>query len=136
MEEEFRIIPEYPMFRVSNLGRVESRLSGEWKPRKLKRINKGAKHGGRIYLGFNVPVGTLPSGGNKTVTLLIHNEVLKLFVGPRPPGLNGLHIDDDRDNNTINNLKWGTQSENVSMAHRNGRIQYLKLPNGKFGGSR
>jgi hypothetical protein len=135
MEEEWKVIVEHPMFRVSSLGNVESRLSGEWRPRKLKRVNKGAKHGGRIYLGFNVPVGKLGSGCNKTVTLLVHNEVAKLFIGPRPPGMNVLHIDDDRTRNMVSNLKYGTQSENMKMAAQNGKVKYTRGADGKFRGS-
>lgn len=121
--EEWRTIPEYPDHRVSNMGNLESKRSGEWKPRKLKRVNKGNKHGNRMYLGFNVPTDDrLPSGRLKTKTLLIHNEVAKLFIGPRPPGLNVLHKDDDRDRNMVDNLTYGTQSENVKNAWANGRM--------------
>lgn len=135
--EEWRLVVEHPDFRVSNLGRLESKLSGQWKPRKLKRVNKGQNHGGRVYLGFNVPVHgeKLPSGTYKKRTLLIHVEILKAFVGPRPPGMHGLHLDDDRDNNALSNLKWGTASENTAIAVKNGKIKYLKGPNGKFVGS-
>lgn len=138
MEEEFRIIPEFPMYRVSNFGNVESMLSGEWKPRKLKRVNKGTNHGGRIYLGFNVkvPNETLPSGQPKKKTLLVHTEVAKLFLGPRPPGMGVLHRDDDRDNNRLDNLMYGNQSVNMKMAIKNGKTQpYIKRPDGKLAGS-
>lgn len=136
MEEEWRIIPEHPNYKVSNLGRLMTNLSGEWRLRALKRVNKGAKHGGRIYLGFNVVVeGTLPSGYRRTKTLLIHNEVAKLFIGPRPPGMQVLHLDDNRERNMLSNLKYGTQGQNNAMAVANGKMRWIKGPDGRFIGS-
>lgn len=136
MEEEFRVIPEYPMYRVSNLGNVESRLSGNWIPRKLKRVNKGANHGGRIYLGFNVKLSDkLPSGSFRKKTLLVHNEVAKLFIGPRPPGMNVLHKNDDRENNRLDNLMYGSQSLNVKQAWANGKMKVTRASDGRFTGS-
>lgn len=136
MEEEFRVIPEHPQFRVSNLGNVESCLSGTWKRRNLKRVNKGTNHGGRIYLGFNVPLEEkLPSGQRRTKTLLVHNEIAKLFIGPRPPKMNVLHRDDNRSNNTLDNLMYGSQSLNVQQAWQNHKIVAIRSPDGRFNGS-
>jgi hypothetical protein len=35
------------------------------------------------------------------------------FVGPRPPGLEIRHLDGDPGNNALNNLRYGTRSENL-----------------------
>jgi hypothetical protein len=56
----------------------------------------------------------------------IHSLVLKAFRGPRPDGMVGRHLDDDKDNNGLSNLVWGTQSDNIldtvrSGTHRNVR---------------
>jgi len=124
------------MYRVSNLGNVESMLTGTWVRRRLKRVNKGANHGKRIYLGFNVKLpDKLPSGEFKKKTLLVHKEVAKLFIGPRPPGMNVLHRDDNRDNNTLDNLMYGSQSLNCKQAWKNGKVTVIRSPDGKFRGS-
>lgn len=52
--------------------------------------------------------------------------VLTAFVGPRPDGHVVLHLDSDPANNTLGNLRWGTQSENIRQSvrertHRNSR---------------
>lgn len=51
----------------------------------------------------------------------VHHLILEAFVGPRPPGLHALHGDDDRANNRLDNLRWGSRSENIREAVRNGR---------------
>lgn len=47
--------------------------------------------------------------------------VLEAFVGAQPDGLHGLHRDDNKRNNQVGNLYWGTPSQNNYDASRNGR---------------
>lgn len=61
----------------------------------------------------------------------VHQLVLETFVGPRPKGMECRHLDGNKHNNHLKNLKWGTRSENQHDAvkhgtHSNGRL-------GKFG---
>lgn len=46
--------------------------------------------------------------------------VLEAFVGQRPPGAICRHLDDDKTNNHLENLRWGTASENRFDSVRNG----------------
>jgi len=46
-------------------------------------------------------------------TRTVHRMVLEAFVGPRPKGMQARHLDGTRDNNHIDNLCWGTKSENM-----------------------
>jgi hypothetical protein len=39
--------------------------------------------------------------------------------GPRPDGLLALHYDDDPDNPSAENIRWGTPAENAADAKRN-----------------
>lgn len=66
-------------------------------------------------------------GGYRAVTLrrpgvrkcrAIHQLVLEAFSGPRPKGFQGAHLDGDRDNNAVANLRWVTPRENE--AHKRG----------------
>lgn len=50
----------------------------------------------------------------------IHVLMLESFVGPRPKGMEGCHWDDDKMNNTLDNLRWGTKADNVQDSVRNG----------------
>lgn len=56
----------------------------------------------------------------KQVIRYIHRLVLETFIGPCPKGMECLHKDGNRANNKLNNLRWGTRSENVwdSIKHK------------------
>ena len=51
----------------------------------------------------------------------VHQLVLEAHVGPRPRGMNVLHANDIPWDNRLENLRWGTQSENLKEATVNGR---------------
>lgn len=51
----------------------------------------------------------------------VHRLVLLAFVGPAPDGHEAMHLDNDKGNNRLDNLKWGTPSENVAQRERDGR---------------
>ena len=127
MEEVWKEVVGFPVYQVSNLGRVRSMRHSGWELKKLKKVQKG--YGKRWYYGFQVVVqGERTEGGNvKTKTLLLHCEILKSFVGPRPDGMSGLHNDDVRENNHLTNLKWGTQQENMGQALSNGVMKKSRI---------
>lgn len=47
----------------------------------------------------------------------VHSLVLLTYVGPRPDGFHGSHLDGNPKNNNLSNLKWCSPKEN--MSHRN-----------------
>lgn len=51
----------------------------------------------------------------------VHYLVLEAFVGSRPPGLLACHKDDNKQNNRLSNLYWGTEQENHEDAKKNGK---------------
>jgi hypothetical protein len=57
----------------------------------------------------------------KVHTRRVHILVLEAFSGFRPEGMLCLHWDDNRVNNRIENLRWGTLLDNASDSIRNGR---------------
>ena len=62
-------------------------------------------------------------GIGKPVYRSIHALVLEAFVGPRPEGAVTRHLDGDRLNNCVENLAWGTATENQydTVSHGNNR---------------
>lgn len=64
---------------------------------------------------------------NKHHSKKIHHLVMEAFVGPRPEGLVVLHKDNDRLNNSLINLEYGTMAKNTqdyfkSIGKRNGFV--------------
>lgn len=62
---------------------------------------------------------TLKCGGKK-LRAYVHRLVLCAFVGPPPPGQEGLHGPAGSWNNRLANLRWGTRSENHLDKRRDG----------------
>lgn len=83
------------------------------------------QHPGRLIKTQKNPGGALYVGiGNTRDTIRrirLASLVLLAFVGPRPDGMEVLHWDDNPDNNTLENLRYGTRSENMHDRVRNGR---------------
>ena len=59
--------------------------------------------------------------GSKQYSKYIHRLVLESFVGKCPLGMECLHFDDDRTNNHLLNLRWGTRKDNIQDRKRNNR---------------
>ena len=51
----------------------------------------------------------------------IHSLVLESFVGPRPEGAVVCHWNDIPSDNRLENLRWGTPTDNLNDCVRNGR---------------
>jgi hypothetical protein len=64
--------------------------------------------------------GNLAVEFGRGVRRRVHHVVLEAFVGPCPPGMIGLHYDDNPFNNHLSNLRWGTHSDNMYDMVRNG----------------
>lgn len=99
------------LYKVSNLGRVKSLprwifagLPNAWK--KPAEILKGT-----IHTNGYVRVGLCKAG--KVRLRYVHKLVLEAFVGSCPKGMETCHFpDQDRTNNHLNNLRWGTRKSN------------------------
>lgn len=100
-------------YLVSTLGRVVSLPKGaHLHSRILKPVP--CKRGGYPTVGLHDGHGSRKMRG-------VHQLVLEAFVGPRPAGHLALHADDDPANCTLDNLRWGTRTDNSLDAVRNGR---------------
>lgn len=63
--------------------------------------------------------GTLVISLGRGNRFRVSHLVLEAFVGARPEGCLARHLDDDKSNNNVSNLAWGTYSENAHDAVRN-----------------
>lgn len=100
--EQWRPAPEKPDYAVSDLGSIRSPRGDILKPHTLKSGHQ------QVYLG-------------RGCRRYVHRLVLEAFVGPCPPGHVACHWNDDPADNRLENLRWGTSSDNARDAVRNGR---------------
>ena len=116
IQEEWRPVVGYEgRYEVSNLGRVRSL------PRTMDARRRGKPNG--YHMKGRVLKQTVDSRGYYSVSLgkgkrgVVHRLVLTAFV-PNPENKPCCdHIDANRKNNRIDNLRWATYSENNSHPH-------------------
>jgi hypothetical protein len=104
--EEWRVVPDFPNYWVSN----QARVLGPNGFLKLSPLQ------GRKYTRVKLYGGSR----NRSKAYRIHRLVLEVFVGPCPAGKQGCHNDDDQFNNHLDNLAWKTTLENAQDRVRNG----------------
>lgn len=118
MKEKFKILNEYPAYRVSSMGKIQSRW--RW---------------GAYYSGFqcndiwkNLPLHYtsgyayvhLCDGKSKPKTVRVHRLIAETFLGKHIGGkLCVRHLDGNPANNAVSNLAWGTylENENDKIVH-------------------
>lgn len=106
-----RPIPGFPNYSITKDGWVWSKkregTSGGW----LSPVLCDGYSSVRLY-----------TKGGKYTSCTVHRLALETFVGPCPVGMECRHLDGDRTNNNLGNLKWGTRSENMQDAIRHGTL--------------
>lgn len=73
----------------------------------------------------------LNKGGDNRRRINLHRLVCMAFYGKPKGKLVAMHIDNNKLNNNLTNLKWGTHSENTQQAYDEGRA--ISPGTGKFG---
>jgi len=123
-EMDYKILDEYPQYKIYPDGKVYSI--------KLKKYINGHKNK-RGYYAF-----TLYNLEGKRKHKGLHQLLAMAFV-PNPNNYEIVrHLDDNKDNNCLSNLKWGTIKENIEDAIRNNvfkipdnsRRWLIKVPDG------
>lgn len=117
--EEWKAVPAFQGYRVSNFGRVQTcrspgngnRLTENWRDMKTGRL----KHGHR-YARF--------SKNSKMTRIYVHRLVLELFVGPCPEGMECCHNDGNPENNHVSNLRWSTHRDNLNDRRIHGTMNW------------
>lgn len=116
MEEIWKPVIEFPShYCVSDNGNV-------------KRTKKGSG----AVLGKNLKPGKDAGGYCKVVLSIegikhnrnVHNLVAEAFLGPRPEGQLVRHLDGNKRNNTLDNLAYGTGSQNVADSIKHGTCAF------------
>jgi len=95
--EEYRPIIDFDNYEVSNLGNVRNIKTG--------RILKGSVNG-RGYLMVGL------SKDKKPTKKTIHRIIAEVFIDNPENKPSADHIDNDKKNNDIKNLRWATSKEN------------------------
>lgn len=96
--EEYREIPEYPNYMISNFGNLKNKKTD-------KILNQWIAGRGYNYCRI------ININGQKKIT--IHSLVAKIFIGERPINFDIDHIDRNKLNNRVDNLRYLTKSENA-----------------------
>ncbi len=109
--EVWRSIPDFPDYRVSNKGRIKS----------LARIDaRGWCRKERLLTPVDAQIRLTNYEGKHLFPL--GALILQAFIGPAPNDKPlARHLNDDRSNNDISNLAWGSDKDNRADALRNGR---------------
>ncbi len=117
---EWKPVPGYEgVYEVNNRGVVRS----------LERKSVNSLGRTRRLQSREISPSTSKTGHKRVVlyddnrpakTYQLHRVVLEAFVGPRPEGYVCRHLDGDPSNNALENLTWGTPSENMYDKARHG----------------
>ena len=112
MDEEWKVIANSPCYEVSNLGRVR---------RGDKVLSTKLMKG--LYVMCSLMCGE--AGNRHAKTFSIHRLVAEAFL-PNPDNKEQVdHIDRNKHNNVVSNLRWATRSENQWNRSRNDD-QYIR----------
>lgn len=69
---------------------------------------------------YGYPHYTMMRADGTMFTRTAHRLVLEEFVGPKPHGHEARHLDGNRTNPKLSNLRWGTHRENTDDRARHG----------------
>ena len=120
--EEWRPIPGFPAYQVSDLGRVSSTKYGD------VRILRGTV-GGNGYRSVQ-----LYPDGARPVQRTVHSLVAEVFHGPKPSEHHEVrHLNGNRLDCRATNLQWGTRSENMQDAVSHGTHAWARRTHCKYG---
>lgn len=103
---KYRLVVGDARYRVGNDGSVWSRCKlGH--PSLVDDVSEWRRLKPRLSAGY-------PSVNIRRSTRYVHDLSLTAFVGPRPPGREACHRNNDKTDNRLSNLRWGTHTENYA----------------------
>lgn len=114
-------LPDWDDYEVSDMGRVRSwRVRGHTTRRSSMPHLRRPTKAGKGYFSVSGRTGVKPK--------YVHRLVLFAFVGPCPEGMECRHLDGNRTNNRLSNLKWGTPEENTQDKIEHGTLTPYEPP--------
>lgn len=118
---EWRQVPGAPDYDVSDDGRIFSRRRGSNRELNGWLDKKGYR---KVFLYDD---------SGKRLERFVHAVVCEAFHGPRPVGQDVRHLDGDKVRNTVDNLRYGSRSENELDKVRHGTHQNARKTHCKWG---
>ncbi len=103
-------------YEVSDLGQVRNKATGKI----LKPMMTGAKRPGG-------QTAKVRFSTNPRLDYSVADLVLASFVSKKPAGHVAMHKDDNKSNNALANLRWGTHRQNAADMAQKGRGGAQKL---------
>lgn len=102
-----------PGYEVTPYGSVFS-VSSNWRGLGRRRLADHPNSDGYLRVRLTID--------GKRKSYLVHSLVAAKFLPPRPSMKHEIcHIDGNRRNNLVSNLRWGTRKDNASDRERHGR---------------
>jgi len=109
--EIWKDIRGWPLHQVSSMGRVRALPGAKIRHRTVKKIE--LRKLTTMVIGYiQIAQGHDPR--------YVHHLVLAAFRGPRPAGAHSRHINGNRADNRLSNLRWGTRAQNEADKVRHG----------------
>ena len=105
--EIWKDVPHVAGYQVSSIGRVRSI------DRVIETTQGQRRLQGRILRATMKASGHMLVGLGRAHKRTVHSLVLEAFVGPCPQGHEGLHRNGVPSDNRLENLRYGTRSENI-----------------------
>jgi hypothetical protein len=110
--EIWKPIPDWPMYQVSTLGRVKGQRG--------QLIEAPCDHKGYPRVDFR--------NKGRRAQIRVHRLVLLAFIGRPPDGHEAMHLNNNRSDNRVENLRWGTSRENWEQKVFEGRAAMKLTP--------
>lgn len=114
MIEEWREVPGWPDYAVSNFGQVKRIVRPKRGRGRVGALLKARVPGGGSYPAINLSLDGI------STQWYVHRLVARAFIGPCPIGQEVNHIDGNKTNPRLDNIEYVTRSENQLHAFQRG----------------